>query len=379
MRRSVPTLLVALALPACSVVESRTDASLIDAPVPPTVDAPRPDIPIRDTGFIACETARSDTSPIPATLVLQLDTSGSMNCAASERSCVVGDPTAAPDDSRYDVLRLRLLDALTALPDATRVGLMHYPGGRSACAPTSPLVPIAELGTNRTALASALGSLVPANVTPTHDAVMAAFAILRSDAGERRFQVLATDGRATLCLGCDAACSFDEQDADDRQMVEDIRRAHDVDGIDTFVIGVPGSQGFRAILSDMAEAGGTARSPGCTAGGPSYCHFDLTDAGTDLSTGLRDALAAIGESVLSCEYEIPPNPDGAFDAGLVNVVLVEEDGTERVVGRDRSRASGWDYSDDGLRIVLHGAACDDALALRGGRIDVQFGCPTELF
>lgn len=375
---------LALLVTAGCTVEARPprpgdDAGPLDGGEPRDGSPARFDTPPFDGGFVACEVARNFAEPLPSTLVLQLDTSGSMNCAATATSCVVGDPTPAPDDSRYDVLRLRLLEALDALPDTTRVGLMHYPGGSSSCAPTSPIVPVGELGANRAALGAALAGLTPENVTPTHDAVRAAFAVLRAETAESRFQILATDGRATLCLGCDAACSFAEQDADDLQMIEDIRTARTVDGIRTFVIGVPGTQSFRGVLSDMAVAGGTERAVGCSSAGPSYCHYDLTSASTDLGTGLRDALAAIGGAVLSCEYPIPPNPDGAFDPTLVNVVVIDESGAERTLGRDTTRADGWDYSDDGSRIVLAGPACDAALALRDGRIDVLFGCPTDVF
>jgi hypothetical protein len=354
------------------------DASVRDGSSGGPLDAgPRPDRALPDAGFgEVCLTGTAYAEPLPATLMFQVDTSGSMNCGANERGCAVADPTPAPDDSRWDVFRARLTEALDALPNATRAGLMHFPGGESSCAPATADVAIAPLTTSRPAIGAALAALVPRNITPTHDAVANALALLRAESAERRYLVLATDGAATVCLGCDAGCSFDALDADNEELVARVAAAS-ADGIPTFVIGVPGSQSYRGTLSRLASAAGTARA-GCSDAGPLYCHYDLTDASIDLSTGLRDALASIGEAVVSCEYEIPPNPDGTFDPARVNVVITYDDGSTETLRRDRGRADGWDYSDDGLRIELHGPACERAEALREGRVDVFFGCPTIL-
>ena len=332
---------------------------------------------VPDGGFVACETASAFADPLPSTLLLQVDTSGSMNCAATAASCAVGDPTPAPDDSRYDVFLSVLSEALASLPDATRVGAMHYPVTFS-CARDEALVDVGPLATTRAPIASALRAITPEGITPTRDAVTFALGRLRaSSADEARYLVLATDGAATVCLGCDAACSWEAMDRDHAALVEDVRRAAADDGIRTFVIGVPGSASYRGVLSRMASAAGSAR-PGCSDAGPLYCHYDLTDPSLDFATALREVLGEIGESVLSCEYTIPPNPDGAFDATKVNVRLVDDAGDTTTIPRDPSRADGWDYTDDGARILLHGPACERAQSLRMGRIDVLFGCPTEL-
>lgn len=374
-------LALALSITGCTEDPSRprdgSTATLDGGGTTPSDAGPLPDRVIPDAGFgEVCEVATAYAEPLPATLMFQVDTSGSMNCGANDRGCLTGDPTSTPDDSRWDVFRARVVEALATLPDSTRAGLMHYPRPGGSCPSETALVSIAPLSTSRTQIGTALGSLTPEGITPTHDAVENALAVLRADAGERPTLVLATDGAATVCFGCDPGCSFDAQDDDNEDMIDRIANAAAM-GIPTYVIGVPGSQSFRGILSRMASAGGTARA-GCSDSGPLYCHYDLTDPGLDFATGLRDALAAIGDAVISCEYEIPENPDGEFDEARVNVVVVDESSTEDTIPRDTTRANGWDYSDDGTRIILHGAACDRAEALRGGRIDVQFGCPTLL-
>ena len=101
-------------------------------------------------------------------------------------------------------------------------------------------------------------------------------------------------------------------------------------------------------IQSMASAAGTARAD-CSDAGPRYCHFDLTDETVDFSMALRDALLAIGRSVVSCTYTIPPNPDGVFDPSLINVRLVDDAGLEEVIPQG---ASGWSYSGDMLRVEL---------------------------
>lgn len=331
---------------------------------------------VPDSGFIACEVTSAHADPLPSTLLFQVDTSGSMNCRADAPSCAVGDWTPAPDDSRYDVFLNVLRGALAGLPDATQVGAMHYPVTFS-CARDELLVDIDALSTTRAALDTELGQIRPEGITPTRDAVTYALARLRArSSDESRNLVLATDGAATVCLGCDADCSLSALDRDNQALIEDVRTAA-ASGIRTYVIGVPGSASYRGILSRMASAAGTARS-GCSDAGPTYCHYDLTDPSLDFAVALRDALADIGEAVLSCEYPIPPNPDETFDPTKVNVRLVDETGAEETIPRDRDHADGWDYSEDGERILLHGAACERAQALDDGRIDVLFGCPTIL-
>lgn len=371
--------LLVLLLTACSAggpgpgTQHDAGSSTLDAGPDHEVDAHRF---VPDAGFVACETASAFADPLPATLLLQVDTSGSMNCAATAASCAVGDPTPDPNDSRYDVFLAVLETALAGLPDSTQVGAMHYPVTFS-CARDETLVDIGPLSTTRGPLLSALRGVTPEGTTPTRDGVTYALGRLRArSADEARHLVLATDGAATVCLGCDADCPLEALDRDNDQLVEDVRRAAE-DGVRTFVIGVPGSGSYRQVLSRMASAAGTARA-GCSDSGPLYCHYDLTDPSLDFATALAAALADIGESVLSCEYTIPPNPDGTFDAAKVNVRLIDEAGEPTTIPRDRSRTDGWDYTDDGTRILLHGPACDRALGLRMGRIDVLFGCPTEL-
>ncbi|MBX3251335.1 MAG: VWA domain-containing protein [Myxococcales bacterium] len=330
-------------------------------------DAPaRLDVELPDAPTATCETVSATAEALPPTLVFQIDTSNSMNCRISEPSCLTAAPSAG--ETRWNVFRTVFLDALESLPDTTRVGLMRFPRADGACSNDELAAPIVELGGGRAALRATIEGLVADGLsTPTHDAVLHGYNRLRADMGPRPYLVLITDGDARMCIGCNSCAN---QAGDNEVMVSAVGAA--AAEIPTFVIGVPGAQGFRTILSRMARAAGTER-PGCSDGGPSYCHFDLTDPGLDFAVALGDALASIGDAVISCEYDIPPNPDGTFDPGQVNVEI-REGGEPSRVPRDPTRTNGWDYDDAMERVLLHGAACERA---RGAeRVDVLFGCPT---
>lgn len=346
------------------------DASMTDAP---SVDAPRTDSAIDVPGPV-CETVSARAEALPATLVFQIDTSNSMNCPFGATGCLTDDPTPDPNDSRWDVLTRELGEALGAAPGSHLVGAMRFPRAGGACANDEFLAPIQPLATSLDSTRTAIAAIVPDGLsTPTHDAV--AFGLGQLAGLERPYLVLATDGDARVCFGCDTDCAFDDPSALDRDnddLVDRVAMAA-AEGIPTFVVGVPGSQVYREVLSRIATAGGTARA-GCSDTGPTYCHYDLSE-GVDFGAALQEALAEIGEAVIACEYDIPDNPDGAFDPTQVNV-RITTDGTEETIGRDESQTSGWDYTDGETRIELFGAACERARA--ADQLDILFGCPTIL-
>lgn len=351
-----------------------------------TGDVLQSDVPERDGSGVdatsdipapVCETLRAEAEPVAATLLFQVDTSNSMNCAVTNPGCLTDDPTPAPDDSRWDVFTTELRAALGTVPDSNSVGLMRFPQADRACTENVLASEVALLGGSRAMLLSAISSITPDGLaTPTHDAVAFGLERLQSLDAERPYLVLATDGAASVCLGCDTDCGFDSTEPlrrDEEALITRVEEAATA-GIPTFVIGVPGSQSFRGVLSRLADAGDTARA-GCSSSGPVYCHYDLTDAGLDFGSALREALATIGESLLSCEYEIPPNPDGTFDPLRVNV-RISGGGEDETIPRDETREAGWDYSDSMDRVELFGEAC--ARARSAETLEILFGCPTLL-
>jgi hypothetical protein len=125
-------------------------------------------------------------------------------------------------------------------------------------------------------------------------------------------------------------------------------------GIQTFVIGMPGSEPYEQLLNAMAEAGGTARQ-----GETKYYSVGDLDA-------LEGALKAIAASLaISCDIPLDYDPP---DRDFVNVyfdgALVEYD-----------PESGWEWTEDG-HVAIRGAACDQLSAGDVLEVQVLAGCKT---
>jgi hypothetical protein len=93
----------------------------------------------------------------------------------------------------------------------------------------------------------------------------------------------------------------------------------------------------------------------------------------------------IGGSVLSCEFAIPPPPDGLeFDADEVNLEFDDGMGGILQIGRVDSPADcpnvvdGWHYDDPAAptMIVMCPQTCDKIQVSEDGTINIAFGCAT---
>ncbi len=100
-----------------------------------------------------------------------------------------------------------------------------------------------------------------------------------------------------------------------------------------------------------------------------------------------EALAqeVIAEATLSCEFEIPPAPEGeVFDRDEVNVSFDAGTGSTFEFGRAESSSQcadvpdGWFYDDpeDPRRIVLCPQTCERVQGIAQASIAVRFGCAT---
>jgi hypothetical protein len=127
-------------------------------------------------------------------------------------------------------------------------------------------------------------------------------------------------------------------------------------GIDTYVIGMPGSEPYEQLLDEMAVQGGTAREAG---GRPRYYPVGDIDA-------LERALKGIAASVaISCEIVLdyqPPDPE------LVNVYF-----DEQLVEYDP--VAGWEWTADGS-VALRGRACEQLSSGDVLEVQVLAGCKT---
>jgi hypothetical protein len=130
-------------------------------------------------------------------------------------------------------------------------------------------------------------------------------------------------------------------------------------GIPTFVVGVPGSEAYSAVLDQAAQAGGTART-----GSPAYYAVTTSDA-----AALTAALSQVIDQVAAaCFLKLAQN------VGVREIVVK--------VGNQRApedSQNGFTLASVGGEqvLALHGAACN--LAIAGAPIGIQVvdECPTR--
>lgn len=126
-------------------------------------------------------------------------------------------------------------------------------------------------------------------------------------------------------------------------------------GIPSYVIGMPGSELYASVLSELASAGGTARPEGTAY----YAARDTAELGA--------IFEQIGALTVSCTVELAQPP---ADPSLVNVYF-----DTRIVPADP--ADGWAWVDE-QSIALAGAACAELEAGDVRQVQVVFGCPTTI-
>jgi hypothetical protein len=182
------------------------------------------------------------------------------------------------------------------------------------------------------------------------------------------FVVLLTDGFET--------CKVEELD---KLLNQDVPNAYQLLNIRTFVIGAPGSEDARALLSQIAWAGGTASSAGCThdasPGNVGNCHFDMTES-EDFASDLAAALEQISGTVLTCELDVPTSETGQeVDLNQVNVDINDVPYSPADCLGDPN-ANGWQYINDSTQILLCGDACD-AAQQENATVSIVLGCPTR--
>lgn len=340
-----------------------------------------------------CATASFERNLVPSSLLFVVDRSGSMSCnlppitdsTTCEAEATRIDPSAP---SKWEVLSQALdgaIDEIASVPGAS-VGLTFFSNNDACGVQSAPNVGLEPLEAPQVdALKAALGAVTPRGGTPIVGSTILAYKHLHQEkqAPGNRFVVVVTDG-ADSCFDQYADQGV-EGDPLSLLLATEMPKALGVN-IRTFVIGAPGSEGARRLLSQMAWAGGTARSESCNhsdaAADVGDCHFDMT-ASTDFGADLAAALAQItGQAALSCELTLPQPDEGQLDPGKVNVDYYQG-GTDKVeLFRDDTApcdggADGWQYTEDNRKIQLCGSVCEQVRGDSDARVEVQLGCETR--
>lgn len=315
-----------------------------------------------------------------------LDASGSM----SEFMPLDQASSSGIVPTRYTAARLAIRSLIRSVGHRISYGAALFPGEAAAgCTPgaevfpTQPGDPVAYVrsktdGPIEERLFDILAARGPDGLTPTASSLAAIKAPLLALTG-KTYAFLLTDGAPNcnetapcsaaectvniegLCLGgdgrncCDPAFkAYDYKwclDADPTvQAVSELAIA----GIQTFVIGMPGTDAYAGVLDRLAEAGQTAR--------PSRPEYYPVQNSTELA----DTLQQIGLSVaLSCDIPLEAAPP---DPNLVNVFF--DDGVLTLGDKD-----GWTWAAaDMVRLV--GQSCTDLKTGNGVQVQVAAGCPS---
>lgn len=109
----------------------------------------------------------------------------------------------------------------------------------------------------------------------------------------------------------------------------------------------------------------------------SVCTASFADVFTEIGSTLAAQSA--------CELAIPtPANGGEIDPNKVNVKFTSSDGkTVETILQDNKAgcdegANGWQYNDDGTKVLLCGDVCETARNDPGSKVDVEFGCATQV-
>lgn len=327
----------------------------------------------------ACATAKIEAKRAPANILFIVDRSGSMNCnpppTTSSSTCETTPTTADPNlPTKWYTTKEALKKAIAKMPKEDSAGITLFNVDNTCGVVSTPNVAVKKVDDQQLVdLASLLDGVSPEGLTPIVGAVTLGFNHLHTNTFVgKKYIVLITDGKETCAEGMV-----------DNFLTSTVPNALSV-GIRTFVIGAPGSEPARSLLSRIAFEGGTASSPTCkhTAlpADIGDCHFDLTDPSLDLSVALGQALDKVSRDALTCEYDVPTSETGTVDLAKVNVVYTPANGAPQTIPQDTSKecqsADGWRYSPDGKRITLCGPSCEKLKADTTGSVSIQLGCQT---
>jgi len=334
----------------------------------------------------ACDgwTAKPETKP--AVLEFVVDTSLSMNerPGANMQSGQPGRPTPGGNGpTKWESTRDALKSAISTLPEEIAAGLLFYPNmanqARSrpatldACVNTmAGTAPAALTPAQKANLIATLDATSPNGWTPTDAAYQHALqsAILPTRLPGDKYILLITDGQPTLRGDCTSAGNNAGIAPVESQPIVDHISAALGQGVRTFLIGSPGSEGGRAWMSEAAIVGGTAAA-GCKVMGPPFCHLDMTTS-PDFNAALRAGLNKITGSI-ACTYDIPdPGQGKVIDNNLINLVVTTATGTELVLPDDSADC------DEGYRILGNQVVLCEGTCSRVQRdhdsIQLLFGC-----
>ena len=336
-------------------------------------------------------------------MLLVLDESSSMNTAPTQGA-----------DTKWTIMRQALVAALSPVQDDINFGLLLFPylatgipdGSTSAaerCAiPDDPNlavnIPIAAGRTNFMRVLDKVGSQKPAGGTPTAQALRQAYAYYTTGDGRSltgsKWVLLATDGgpncNATLTCGADTCtqnldgncgtstsplvnCCQDNGIVclDDQASSSAIAQLASA-GINTFVVGIPGSEAYAKSLNAFAVAGKQPNPNGLN--GEKYYAVSATSTLQDLTAAFSQITTQL---LRTCDIQLSTTPLVSQDR--INVAI--DCRLQPAVPAGSSADAGVDgfyidYGQDPAHLKLVGAPCENMMTNGAHHVDIIAGCQT---
>jgi hypothetical protein len=290
-----------------------------------------------------CGVSTSNTTKLPADLLLILDRSTSMTRAMDSSSeCAA---TATNCKQRWATIVSGLSGVLSSSAGNVNWGLKLY-GSAANCGVTAAMDVNIFSANAATTIQQLIAQATRISGTPTRAAVNAGVAYLKTLTGpESKYILLATDGEPNCANGTTSG-------SDVPGTVTAITAAAAA-GFKTYVLGVGPETGN---LDNFAAAGGTGTYY------PALSPDELTKA-----------LATIVGAVASCTFNLDKAPD------VPDNVAVEFDNNKSLrAPRDTTRTNGWDYtSSANTTIQLYGSWCENVTNGVYKSAKVIMGCPDQ--
>ncbi|HEX4335059.1 MAG TPA: vWA domain-containing protein [Polyangiaceae bacterium] len=242
----------------------------------------------------------------------------------------------------------------------------------------TPVVPIASLPNNAMPMINAMTAQTPTGLafTPTECALRGMINEClqfqsMSPTGEKCVAVLVTDGTPTQCT------------LDETMLAQIITDGH-AKGVDTYTLGLPGSD--INVLNQYAQAGGTMTAVDVSAGADAFVAALQAIRGKVAHPESHVVVTShVIQTPLKCQWKIPAQKmgDPALDPEKVNLQYTPMNGPATQFGHVASAAAcpasgeAW-YFDDEMnptQIFLCPSTCTAVENVMGARIDILLHCP----
>jgi hypothetical protein len=359
-------------------------------------------------GLSNCEEQGNVAGKNEVNLLLVMDKSGSMDDTGGFVATKWETMKTALEQSLKKVaVEVNIGMALYPFPDNPRQGISKDTCGETGncCempSSTEPNIPVGPGTETVDQIIDSFELIRPGGGTPTSFALDAALDYYVNGSGKDlegdKYVVLATDGgpNCNSEISCEVdGCTLNIEERnncpvdgptncctgtagvlaclDDVASIDAVSRLADA-GVQTFVIGVPGSEQYGNVLDQLAEEGGRALV------GEETKYFQVQAAGG--VNALAGVFSKITQDlVTSCDIQLSEEPISLIDVNVaVDCEIVEKDDAAVGAGGAGGASAGgeqWrvDTNTSPPTVRLMGALCDRVEA-GVDRVDVVLGCPS---